>query len=60
MNDLAEELLTMRSGFLSKLVYHTYNGYVLSQFKKLEQDLRTTGTLKLRFQKCTMVSRSTW
>nr|MBA3969907.1 nucleotidyltransferase domain-containing protein [Gemmatimonadota bacterium] len=27
---LAEELLVMRSGFLSKLVYQTYNGYVLS------------------------------
>jgi hypothetical protein len=23
------------------LVYQTYNGYVMSQFKKLEQDLRT-------------------
>ena len=25
----------MRSRFLSKLVYQTYNGYVMSQFKKL-------------------------
>jgi predicted nucleotidyltransferase len=37
---LALELLEMRSAFLSKLIYQTYNGYVLSQFKKLEQDLR--------------------
>lgn len=37
---LAQELLDMRSHFLSQLVYQTYNGYVLSQFKKLEQDLR--------------------
>ena len=36
----------MRERFLSKLIYQTYNGYVLSQFKRLEQDLRTTGTLK--------------
>jgi hypothetical protein len=43
---LAQELLDMRTMFLSKLVYQTYNGYVLSQFKRLEQDLRTTGTLK--------------
>jgi uncharacterized protein len=34
-------LLDKRSIFLSKLVYQTYNGYVMSQFKKLEQDLRT-------------------
>jgi hypothetical protein len=27
-------------------VYQTYNGYVLSQFKKLEVDLRTRGTIK--------------
>jgi uncharacterized protein len=37
---LAQELLEMRSLFLSQLVYQTYSGYVLSQFKKLEQDLR--------------------
>lgn len=43
---LAEELLSMRSAFLSRLVYQTYNGYVLSQFKKLEQDLRTRGALR--------------
>jgi len=41
--DLADELLAMRSIFLSRFVYQTYNGYVLSQFKKLEQDLRTKG-----------------
>lgn len=44
--ELADELLSMRECFLSKIVYQTYNGYVLSQFKKLEQDVRTTGTLK--------------
>lgn len=43
---LARELLEMRSVFLSKLVYQTYNGYVMSQFKKLEQDLRAQGTIK--------------
>src|SRR5262245_64682499 len=36
----------MREIFLSKLVYQTYNGYVMSQFKKLEQDLRSTGAIK--------------
>jgi predicted nucleotidyltransferase len=44
--DLARELLGMRQIFLSKLVYQTFNGYVLSQFKKLEQDLRTHGAIK--------------
>ena len=43
---IAMELLAMRESFLSKLVYQTYNGYVMSQFKKLEQDLRSTGAIK--------------
>jgi hypothetical protein len=43
---LAEQLRGIRGIFLSRFVYQTYNGYVISQFKKLEQDLRTTGTLK--------------
>ncbi|NER36112.1 MAG: nucleotidyltransferase domain-containing protein [Oscillatoria sp. SIO1A7] len=43
---LAEELLAQREIFLSKLVYQTYNGYVMSQFKKLEQDIRTKGEIR--------------
>ena len=43
---LAEELLGMRSIFLSRLVYQTYNGYVLSQFKKMQADLRNQGQVK--------------
>jgi hypothetical protein len=43
---LAEELLAMRPLFLSQMVYQTYNGYVMSQFKKIEQDLRNQGTVK--------------
>ena len=33
----------MRSMFLSKMVYQTYNGYVMSQFKKMQADLRNKG-----------------
>ncbi len=44
--ELGEELLSLRSAFLSKFAYRTYNGYVLSQFKRLEQDLRTQGDLR--------------
>ncbi len=43
---LARKLLEMRSAFLSRLVYQTYNGYVASQFKKLSQDLRNKGAIK--------------
>ncbi|MDP9378564.1 MAG: nucleotidyltransferase domain-containing protein [Chloroflexota bacterium] len=43
---LAQEMLQMRSVFLSRLVYQTYNGYVMSQFKKLETDLRTRGEIR--------------
>lgn len=43
---LAEALLQQRSLFLSQLVYQTYNGYILSQFKKMEQDLRTRSEIR--------------
>ena len=43
---LARELLDMRGAFLSTLVYQTYNGYVLSQFKKLEADRRNHGGVR--------------
>src|SRR5881628_827880 len=43
---LAHELLAERRRFLSRLIYQTYNGYVMSQFKKLEQDLRSRGEIK--------------
>lgn len=43
---LAEELHGMRDIFLSRLVYQTYNGYVLSQFKKMQSDIRNQGQVK--------------
>ena len=43
---LADELLNIRSAFLSRLVYQTYNGYVMSQFKKMHADIRNQGTVK--------------
>jgi predicted nucleotidyltransferase len=43
---LARELLDMRSKFLSRMVYQTYNGYATSQFKKLQADLRNKGAVK--------------
>ncbi len=43
---IADELLGLKEIFLSRLVYQTYNGYVMSQFKKLEQDLRTRGGIR--------------
>ncbi len=43
---LAKTLLDQRTMFLSRLVYQTYNGYALSQFKKMEQDLRSKGQIR--------------
>jgi predicted nucleotidyltransferase len=45
-SEIADAILAKRHIFLSKLVYQTYNGYVMSQFKRLEQDLRATGEVK--------------
>jgi predicted nucleotidyltransferase len=43
---LGQELLDMREAFLSRLVFQTYNGYVTSQFKKMQADLRNQGAVK--------------
>lgn len=43
---LAEDLLAMKSIFLSRMVYQTYNGYVMSQFKKMQADIRNKGQVK--------------
>lgn len=43
---LAQELLDMREIFLSRLIYQTFNGYAVSQFRKLEQDQRTRGEIR--------------
>lgn len=43
---LAHDLIEMRHIFLSQYVHRTYNRYVLSQFKKLEQDLRNHGQIR--------------
>jgi hypothetical protein len=45
-SSLAGELIEMRHVFLSKHVHRTYNSYVLSQFKKLEQDLRNQNEVR--------------
>ena len=43
---LAQELLAMRHLFLSKLVFQTYNGYVMSQFKRMQAEVRNHGRIK--------------
>jgi len=43
---IAQELLALRAIFLSRQAHRTYNAYVLSQFKKLEQDLRNLGEVR--------------
>lgn len=43
---LAERLLSQKSMFLSKLVFQTYSGYVASQFKKMQTDIRNQGQVK--------------
>ena len=43
---VATELLAMRDAFLSKRVYQSYSGYVASQFKKVQADLRNKGAVK--------------
>ena len=43
---IAQELLDIRHIFVSKLIYQTYNGYVTSQFKKLQKDIENHGEIR--------------
>ncbi len=45
---LARELLEIRGAFLSKIVYQTYNGYVLSQFKRMQVEWKNRGRIKAK------------
>ena len=43
---VGEELAAHRQGFLSQMIFQTFNGYAMSQFKKIEQDLRNHGEVR--------------
>src|SRR5258706_14120544 len=43
---LGEELVAHRDRFLSQMIFQTFNGYAMSQFKKIEQDIRNSGEIK--------------
>lgn len=43
---LGEQLLALRDGFLSQMIFQTFNGYAMSQFKKIEQDIRNHGEVR--------------
>ncbi|HTV39419.1 MAG TPA: nucleotidyltransferase domain-containing protein [Candidatus Sulfotelmatobacter sp.] len=45
---LGEELLALRQCFLSQMIFQTFNGYAMSQFKKMEQDLRNRGEVRCK------------
>jgi predicted nucleotidyltransferase len=44
--ELGAELLAHRKVFLSQMIFQTFNGYAMSQFKKIEQDIRNSGQIK--------------
>ena len=43
---VGDELRAIRSAFLSKHVYKTYSGYVLSQFRKMKNRVENKGSFK--------------
>ena len=43
---LGGELLALREKFLSQMIFQTFNGYAMSQFKKIEQDIRNHGEVR--------------
>jgi predicted nucleotidyltransferase len=46
MTPLGEELVAARKGFLSQMIFQTFNGYAMSQFKKIGQDIRNHGEVR--------------
>jgi uncharacterized protein len=46
ISPLGEQLLSIRDRFLSQMIFQTFNGYALSQFKKIEQDRRNQGQVR--------------
>jgi hypothetical protein len=43
---LGLELVSLRERFLSRMIFQTFNGYAMSQFKKIEQDRRNHGDVR--------------
>jgi uncharacterized protein len=43
---LGQQLLAIRETFLSQMIFQTFNGYAMSQFKKIEQDIRNHGEVR--------------
>ncbi|HWF20285.1 MAG TPA: nucleotidyltransferase domain-containing protein [Verrucomicrobiae bacterium] len=46
ISPLGEELVAQRHAFLSQMIFQTFNGYAMSQFKKIEQDIRNHGEVR--------------
>jgi len=46
--EIADEMLALRPAFLSKHLYKTYSGYVLSQFKKMANAMAARGKYKAK------------
>lgn len=49
LDPIAEHLLSIHHALLSRHVHRTYNAYVLSQFKKPEQDLPSSGQVRWKY-----------
>ena len=47
-NEIANELRSIRGEFLSKHLYKTYSGYVLSQFRRMSNAQKKKGTYKTK------------
>ena len=47
-NELARELRNIRDAFLSKHLYKTYSGYVLSQFRRMKNQYEKTDKFKVK------------
>ena len=45
-DETAEQLRSIRTAFLSKHLYKTYSGYVLSQFRRMKNTLKNSGKYK--------------
>jgi uncharacterized protein len=47
-DETGQELRALRGSFLSQHIYHTYSGYVLSQFRLMKRNYEKTGAYRVK------------
>jgi predicted nucleotidyltransferase len=58
VTELGAELIAVREHFLSQMIFQTFNGYAMSQFKKIEQDIRNQPSREAKWKVMAAAAKS--